>query len=164
MNLLKTILILVVLTTLSYSHAILLMVEKENDSTLYIEGGLSTGRVPAGASIVLNAKATGRPLFEGALPESGNILVPMPTQPYTVTLNLSEGHSETKSGPLHKKEASTTKNTVVPAEKKTTKEEVKTDETATKETDAPQKGNYLTWIMLGVAILIGFLMGFKGKK
>lgn len=155
MRLLKLVLLLLTLTTLTYSHSILLMVDLESDSTIYIEGGLSTGRVPAGATISIAEKASGRPIWEGPMPDSGNIVLPLPENPYTVSLNLSEGHSVTKSGPL-KKESTKAE------EKSSIKKDTATNEN--KQVSAKNSSTKVVTIaLLIIAVIIGFVFGFKRK-
>lgn len=156
MRLLKLVLLLLSFATLTYSHSILLMVDLESDSTIYIEGGLSTGRIPAGATITLAEKASGRPIWQGPMPDSGNIVLPLPENPYTVTLNLSEGHAVTKSGPLKKSD------TTAGAASSTTK-----DETPAKEnkqvSNEDSSTKIITIALLVIAVIIGFVFGFKRK-
>lgn len=152
MKTLKCLLLLLVLISLSFSHSILLMVDIESDSTIYIEGGLSTGRVPAGATITITEKASGRPIWEGAMPDSGNITLPLPEKPYTVSLNLSEGHSVTKSGPLKPKKS----------EPEVTKDEKVKDSEQVTHSGSTTKIITISFLIL--AVLIGFLFGFKRKR
>lgn len=160
MRSLKSLLLLLLLISTSFSHAILLMVDLESDSTIYIEGGLSTGRTPAGATLTIKEKATGRPIWQGALSDSGNVVLPLPENPYTVTLKLSEGHSVTKSGPIKKSAEVDTKSV-------TKEKTVNSDEKEEEKSKLPikeEEKSKLPIIALIVAIFIGFIFGFKGQK
>ncbi len=150
---LKMILLLLSFVTLAFSHKILLMVDIDSDSTIYIEGGLSTGRIPAGATISVTEKASGRPLWQGAMPDSGNLTLPLPEKPYTVSLNLSEGHSVTQSGPMKKNDIKEIKNEN--KKEKSDTPEVSHEGSASK---------IITILLLVAAVLIGFVFGFKRKQ
>ena len=89
------------LSTATFAHRMLLMVEDNDDGTIYIEAGLSTGNVPAGARIILKDKSSGRPLWQGKVPSNGRLNVKQPTKAYTVTLDAGAGHAVTKEGPLN---------------------------------------------------------------
>ena len=82
------------------AHGVLLLVEDNNDGTIYIEAGLSTGGSAEGASVVIKEKSNGKPVFTSKIPAEGHLNVGQPKVPYTVTVRLSEGHEVTKNGPL----------------------------------------------------------------
>ena len=99
---LKTIIIsMILIVSSTFAHKVLLMVEDNDDGTIYIEGGLSTGGSVAGSKIYITDKATGRPLWKGILGEDGSINAPQPKKPYLVNLSLGTGHNVSESGPLH---------------------------------------------------------------
>lgn len=155
MRFLTLVLLLLTLVSVTHGHSILLMVDLESDSTIYIEGGLSTGRIPAGATITVAEKASGRPLWQGAMPDSGNVTLPLPEKPYTVSLKLSEGHSVTKSGPLKKS------NTV--ADSASLKEKPQEGTPPKEITVENSSTKIVTILLLVVAVIIGFVFGFKRK-
>jgi len=92
----------------SFAHNIVLMVEDNGDGTIHIGAGVSTGESIAGSKIVLKDKNTGQPLLRDTIPESGEINVKMPEVPYTVTLDMGDEHTITKTGPLRKTQTSNT--------------------------------------------------------
>jgi hypothetical protein len=97
----KKIALLILLATISiFAHRALLMVEDNDDGTIYIEGGISTGGASVGAKVVIVDKSTGRPLWQGILGEDGTIDAPQPKNPYLVKLMQSKGHVITVAGPL----------------------------------------------------------------
>ncbi len=100
MNIKMLLLLITCAITFTFGHSVLLMVEGNDDGTIYVEAGLSTGNSVEGAKLFLLEKATGRPLWQGAMPDSGNVTIPQPKVPYMVTLKVSKGHEVTKSGPL----------------------------------------------------------------
>lgn len=87
------------LTTQLFAHRVLLMVDDNADGTVYIETGLSSGGSAAGAKLFLTDRATGRPLYQGVIPDSGNITIPRPSVPYSVSLSMGDGHTITQKGP-----------------------------------------------------------------
>ncbi len=149
----QAVLSLLFIVSLSFAHAVLLLAEPNDDGTLYIEAGLSTGDVAAGAKLLLREKATGRPLFEGAIPDSGSLNIELPTVPYVIKLNLSDGHSVTKNGPLAvsaKAPKTVEKPSVAVVEEKVA---------------AHSHGNTnMSWLITAAALLIGTLLGFFSFK
>lgn len=102
----------------SFAHSVLFTVIDNGDGTINVEGGLSTGGTAEGAVIVLHDKATGRPLFTEKLPKEGRINVKQPTEFYTVTLKLEDGHEATQNGPLPTKKTEVVDTTSSETEKK----------------------------------------------
>ena len=118
---LNLVLLLIATFALStFAHRMLLMIEDNGDGTLYIEAGLSTGNVPAGARIILKEKSTGRPFWQGKVPNDGKLTIDQPTTPYTVTLNAGAGHAVTKEGPLREVTADTPTKAPQEADEETT--------------------------------------------
>ncbi len=99
MNMKSIVLLTLVITISAFAHRTLLMVDDNADGTIYIEAGLSTGGSAAGAKVILTDRATGRPLWQGEIPEEGSITTDRPAQPYSVTLSMGEGHTITQKGP-----------------------------------------------------------------
>ncbi len=99
MNMKSIVLLMLIFTISAFAHRTLLMVDDNGDGTIYIEAGLSTGGSAAGATVTLTDRATGRPLWQGEIPEAGSIKTNRPEQPYSVTLDMGEGHSITQKGP-----------------------------------------------------------------
>ncbi len=126
MNMKSIVLLTLVLTISAFAHRTLLMVDDNGDGTIYIEAGLSTGGSAAGAKVILTDRATGRPLWQGEIPEEGSITTDRPAQPYSVTLSMGEGHTITQKGPAF---------VTAPTESKST-ESKSTESTPTKEADA----------------------------
>lgn len=82
------------------AHKALLLVEDNEDGTVYIEAGISTGGNAKGNKIYVTELGSGRPIWEGEVPDSGNFDIQMPTVPYIVTLDMGEGHKVTRRGPF----------------------------------------------------------------
>lgn len=82
-----------------FAHRVLIMIDDNADGTVYIETGLSSGGSAAGAKLFLTDRATGRPLYQGVVPDSGNITIPRPNVPYSVSLSMGDGHTITQKGP-----------------------------------------------------------------
>ena len=91
--------LLLVLSTYAFAHNVLLMIDDNEDGTIYIETGISTGGNAAGSKLIVTERATGRPLWQGVVPDSGAVTIPRPKVPYSVTLNMGEGHKVTQKGP-----------------------------------------------------------------
>lgn len=84
---------------IAWAHTPLLVVEDNEDGTIFVEAGFSNGASAAGTNIILKSKAGGEVLWEGTVPEEGCLDVEMPSEPYTVTLDAGPGHVVTKDGP-----------------------------------------------------------------
>ncbi len=82
-----------------FAHRVLIMVDDNADGTITIETGLSSGGNAGGSKIILTDRASGRPLWQGIVPEDGVLTTKRPSVPYAVTLSMSEGHAITQSGP-----------------------------------------------------------------
>lgn len=82
------------------AHKALLLVEDNEDGTIYIEAGISTGGNAAGNMILITEVASGKPIWQGPVPDSGNFEVERPNVPYVVTLDMGAGHKVSKRGPL----------------------------------------------------------------
>ncbi|MGM0461797.1 MAG: hypothetical protein ACQEQ4_05190 [Fibrobacterota bacterium] len=147
----------------SWAHGILLMAEPaEEDGMLYIEGALGDGTVPAGAKIVLHEQATGRPLWQGQLPEEGYITVEMPEVPYTVSLIVDRSHSRTIPGPLDNSEEADTTN----EETQEIPQDRSTEEPIIEDEDAENTRGFLlaALILFIISGAVGFRIGFNKKR
>ena len=89
----------ILLVSSIFAHNVLLMVDDNGDGTIYIETGLSTGGTAAGSKLYITERATGRPLWQGVVPDSGSITLPRPNVPYSVTVSMGPGHKVTQKGP-----------------------------------------------------------------
>lgn len=110
----KTVLLLTFFLSFQlFAHRVLLMVDDNGDGTVYIETGLSSGGSAAGAKVYITERATGRPLWQGVIPEEGHMNVKRPNVPYSVSLKMGNGHTVTQKGPelLPIKEEGTEKET-----------------------------------------------------
>ncbi len=146
----------IILTVTSiFAHRTILMVEDNGDGTLYIEAGLSTGKTAEGAKLTLLEKSSGKPLWQGVIPDSGNLSVPQPTVPYNVTLKMSKGHEVTKTGPVaqaHQKD-------VQPKESQLT-------ESSVLEIEEAEKSSFrliVTFSVMIIAAAAGFYKSFKKR-
>ncbi len=95
----KIILLALTLLLPLFAHRVNVMVDDNGDGTVYIETGLSTGGTAAGAKIHITERATGRPLWQGVIPEEGHITTARPNVAYSVHLKMGKGHTITKQGP-----------------------------------------------------------------
>ena len=95
----KTILITLLLLLPLFAHRVNIMVDDNGDGTVYIETGISTGGVASGATIIIVERATGRPLWQGTIPEEGHLTTERPNVPYSVKITMGKGHTITKQGP-----------------------------------------------------------------
>jgi hypothetical protein len=134
----------------------------EEDNMLYIEGALGDGTVPAGAKIVLHEQATGRPLWQGQLPEEGYLTVEMPEVPYTVSLIVDRSHSRTIPGPLENSEEADT----ITEETQEDTQDQSTPEPVIEDEDTGNTTGFLlaALILFIISGAVGFRIGFNKKK
>ena len=70
-----------------FAHSPLLTVEDNGDGTIYVQGGFSNGASAAGVKLYLTDKASGQKIWEGEFPDVGELNLPIPNVPYTVTFD-----------------------------------------------------------------------------
>jgi hypothetical protein len=80
------------------AHSPLMMIEDNEDGTITVTAGYSTGQMAAGKKVLLKAGRTGKVLWEGTLNEDGELACPKQTEPYTVFFDGGPGHSMEKDG------------------------------------------------------------------
>ncbi len=85
---------------LVFAHSVVLSMADNNDGTMEIFGGFSTGQSAAGAKIIIKSKVSSKVLYENRVPNSGIITIKIPTEPYSVILDSGPGHVLEKSGKL----------------------------------------------------------------
>lgn len=100
MKIVKTIVILFFVALSTNAHKALLLVEDNEDGSIYIEAGISTGGNAAGNMIIITEAASGKPIWQGPVPDSGNFDIKRPKVPYIVTLDMGAGHKVSKRGPF----------------------------------------------------------------
>lgn len=81
------------------AHKPLLMVDDNDDGTIYIETGFSDGSSGSGHTIRLKDAATGKILKEAKVPEEGSLDLKKPSVPYIVIFDAGEGHIVEAEGP-----------------------------------------------------------------
>ena len=98
----KNILSLIVsllLPTFMYSHSLLLNVFDNEDNTITVEGGFSTGEVAPGAQIRIESLASGEILYKKRLPQESELTIDIPKESYQIVLDGGPGHQMIKEGP-----------------------------------------------------------------
>ncbi|MFV7791371.1 hypothetical protein ACNSOL_04285 [Aliarcobacter lanthieri] len=94
----KKIFMLLALAFSLYSHELILIVEDNKDNTITVAGEFDTGDSVAGALVRLESLVSGDILFQQRLPESQEVIVEIPKEPYRVVLDGGSGHSLIKAG------------------------------------------------------------------
>lgn len=85
-----------------YSHTLLLDILNNENNTITIAGGFSTGEDAQGALIKVEALNSKRNLFEKRLPDTSEITIKIPDIAYQVILDAGQGHILKKIGPAPK--------------------------------------------------------------
>ena len=91
--------VLMMCSIMLFAHSPLLTVEDNGDGTIYVQGGFSNGASAAGVKLYLTDKASGQKIWEGEFPDVGELNLPIPNVPYTVTFDAGPGHIIVKDGP-----------------------------------------------------------------
>ena len=81
-----------------FAHSVVLNVVDNEDGTMEIFGGFSTGQSAAGAKIFIKSKIDNKILFEDRIPESGELTIKVPKEPYSIILDSGPGHKVEKDG------------------------------------------------------------------
>ncbi len=82
-----------------FAHTPLLMLEDNDDGTLTVEGGFSTGAGAAGVDFYVKRKIDGSIILQQKFPESSIIDITIPQEPYYLVFDGGPGHKIVKDGP-----------------------------------------------------------------
>jgi len=93
-------LLVVILFLTAFSHTAIMSLRDNGNGTVTVDASLSTGETVQGATIVVRDKETNEPLSRETMPGSGKLVIRTPQVPYTVTLDMGEGHTVVRSGPV----------------------------------------------------------------
>ncbi|WP_418185223.1 hypothetical protein ACNSOS_10315 [Aliarcobacter vitoriensis] len=94
----KKIILFFVFSVSLFSHELILIVEDNKNNTITVAGEFDTGDSVSGALIKLESLSSGDILFQQRLPESQEIIVEIPKEPYRVVLDGGSGHTLIKAG------------------------------------------------------------------
>lgn len=81
------------------AHTPLLMLGDNEDGTLTVQGGFSTGAGAAGIDFYVKNKKEGKILLHKKFPESSIIEMKIPQEPYYLVFDGGPGHKIVKEGP-----------------------------------------------------------------
>jgi hypothetical protein len=82
----------------AYAHSPLMMVEDNEDGTITVTAGFSTGHTGKGRPIRLKSKNGGKVLWEGTLDKNGELVCPKQAEPYTIFFDGAPGHTLERDG------------------------------------------------------------------
>lgn len=94
----RILLILSLFYTLSYSHTLVMNVQKNDDNTINVEGAYSTGDSAAGAMIRLESLNSGAILYKQRLPYESELTIEIPKEDYQIVLDGGPGHVLIEAG------------------------------------------------------------------
>jgi len=106
-NILFIVLSLFIFNTYLFSHSVVLNTADNEDGTMEIFGGFSTGQSAAGAMLKIKSQITSKILYENRIPHSGNLTIKVPNEPYIIILDSGPGHRLEKKGDITPKEGFT---------------------------------------------------------
>lgn len=81
-----------------FAHTPLLMIEDNNDGTLRIEGGFSTGQGASGSDLYIKNRLEGKTLQHLKFPDSSEVEITIPNEPYYLVMDAGPGHKVVKPG------------------------------------------------------------------
>ncbi len=81
------------------AHTPVLMLEDNEDGTVTVEGGFSTGAGAEGVMCYVKTIKDGKILLSQQFPESSSITVEIPEEPYLIIFDGGPGHKIVKKGP-----------------------------------------------------------------
>ena len=123
------------------AHTLLLNVMSNDDNTLLVHGEFSTGELAQGALIRLESLLSGEVLFQERLPESSELIISIPKEPYQIVLDGGPGHSVVKEGMAPKEGFDVTKT-------------AKNNPKLTQSKNANGEWDIATMVMFSLAILL----------
>ncbi|WP_418187097.1 hypothetical protein [Aliarcobacter lanthieri] len=83
----KKIFILFAFTLSLYSHELMLIVEDNKDNTITVIGEFDTGESAVGSIVQLESLSSGTVLFKEKLPNSSELTIYIPDEPYRIVLD-----------------------------------------------------------------------------
>lgn len=86
------------------AHSVVLNTMDNEDGTMEIFGGFSTGQSAVGAKFVIRSQIHGKILYENRVSKSGTLIVKVPSEPYIIILDSGPGHRLEKIGDIKPKE------------------------------------------------------------
>ena len=103
-NLIAGFALLMVSCGIAFAHTPYLIISDNEDGTVDIAGGYSTGQSAEGTSILLKSKKTGKILWQGRLDSYGELTITKQQEPYIIVFDGGPGHILKKEGPCLTKE------------------------------------------------------------
>ncbi|WP_172658838.1 hypothetical protein [Halarcobacter ebronensis] len=81
-----------------FGHSLLMNVMDNEDNTITIAGEFTTGQLAPGAMLRLESLVNGTILFKQRLPESSELTVEIPKEPYQIVLDGGPSHQVVEKG------------------------------------------------------------------
>ncbi len=83
-----------------YAHSPVLQIVDNEDGTIEVFGGFSTGQSAAGAKLKIKSAIDSKIIYENRVPKSGYLTIDIPKVPYNVILDSGPGHRIEKEGKI----------------------------------------------------------------
>lgn len=94
----KYILIAILFSSSLFGHSLLMNVMDNEDNTITVAGEFTTGQLAPGAMLRLESLVNGNILFKQRLPESSELTVEIPKEPYQIVLDGGPSHQVVEKG------------------------------------------------------------------
>ncbi len=91
-------LLFLLLPAFLYAHTLILNVKDNKNNTITVKGFFDTGELASEALIRLEALATGEILYKKRLPQSSELTIKIPTEPYQIVLDAGPEFQEVAKG------------------------------------------------------------------
>lgn len=84
--------------TILNAHSLLMNLMDNEDNTILVSGEFSTGQLAVGAMVRLESLVSGEILYKKRLPDSSELIIEIPKEPYQVVLDGGPSHQIVKEG------------------------------------------------------------------
>ncbi|XOB62750.1 hypothetical protein ACMC56_02820 [Campylobacterota bacterium DY0563] len=87
-----------ILSTILNAHTLLMNIMDNEDNTILVTGEFSTGEFAVGAMVRLESLLSGEVLYKKRLPDSSELIIEIPKEPYQIVLDGGPNHQIVKEG------------------------------------------------------------------
>ncbi len=102
-NIFYSFILLISIQNFLFAHSVVLNIIDNEDGTMEVFGGFSTGQSAQGAKLIIKSELNSKILYENRIPNSGLLTMKIPKEPYKVILDSGPGHILEKSGNIEPK-------------------------------------------------------------
>lgn len=93
-------LLFIFIQNLLNAHSVVLKTIDNEDGTMEIFGGFSTGVSAIGAKLIIKSQIDSNIIYQNRIPKSGTLIIQIPKEPYKIILDSGPGHRLEKVGDI----------------------------------------------------------------